>query len=181
MSALKKQIINEIIEREGGYVNDPSDSGGETMYGVTEAVARACGYDGPMKDFPRSMAFDIYAHRYWDVLKLDFVERRSALIAEELADTGVNMGTGRAGIFLQRCLNALNNCGKYYSDIKVDGQVGMKTIEAFYNFVDKRGDKATTILLRALNSLQGAFYIELVETREKDEKFLAGWLLNRVK
>ena len=181
MSELKKQIIDEIIEREGGYVNDPDDSGKETKYGITIDVARQAGYHGPMKDLPRDMAFDIYSHHYWDALKLDFIEQRSSLIAEELADTSVNMGVGRAGIFLQRTLNALNNRGEYYPDIKVDGQVGVKTIDAFYKFMDKRTNKASLILLRALNCLQGAFYIELTEKREKDEKFLAGWLLNRVK
>ena len=33
--------INELIEREGGYVNDPKDSGGETKFGITVATARA--------------------------------------------------------------------------------------------------------------------------------------------
>ena len=36
---LKEKIISEIIRIEGGYVNDPSDSGGETRYGITKAVA----------------------------------------------------------------------------------------------------------------------------------------------
>ena len=44
MSLLKDDTINHIIEIEGGYVNDPNDSGGETNYGVTEKVARDNGY-----------------------------------------------------------------------------------------------------------------------------------------
>ena len=50
---LKHKIINQIIEREGGYVDDISDSGGETKYGITEEVARRYGYDGKMIDLPR--------------------------------------------------------------------------------------------------------------------------------
>lgn len=180
-SSLKKQIIDEIIEREGGYVNDAADSGGETMFGITAAVARKYGYTGAMNQMPRKIAFDIYSSQYWDALRLDSVEQRSSLLAEELADTAVNIGAVRAGEFLQRCLNVLNNCGKDYPDLKIDGQVGAKTIENLYKFLEKRGAQGATILLRALNSLQGAFYIELCEKREKDEKFLAGWLLNRVK
>lgn len=38
---MKDKIINEIIRVEGGYVNDPRDSGGETNFGITVAVARA--------------------------------------------------------------------------------------------------------------------------------------------
>ena len=43
---MKDRIINAIIDREGGYVDEPDDSGGETNYGVTKAVARANGYRG---------------------------------------------------------------------------------------------------------------------------------------
>jgi len=35
-------------------------------------------------------------------------------------------------------------------------------------------------MVLALNCLQGAFYVELAEKREKDERFVYGWLLNRV-
>lgn len=180
-SALKKQIIDEIIAREGGYVNDPSDSGGETMFGITVAVARANGYTGQMRDMPRATAFNIYAAQYWDKLNLDQIEQRSAPIAEELADTAVNLGTGKAAEFFQRSLNALNNGGTLYPDLVVDRSVGGGTLRAFDAFMKGRGVHAAVIMLRALNSLQGAFYIDLAERRVKDEKFLAGWLLNRVK
>ena len=33
-------LINDLIEREGGYVNHPADKGGPTCFGITEAVAR---------------------------------------------------------------------------------------------------------------------------------------------
>ena len=180
MPHLKKKIIDEIIEIEGGYVNDPSDSGGETNWGITVAVARAYGYYGDMKDLPRETAFDIYADRYWDSLHLDEIAVRSKSIAEELADTGVNMGVYRAGVFLQTALNALNNQEKYYDDLTVDGRVGRITIAAFRRYLDVRGTRGEVVLHRALNCQQGAFYIELTKRREKDEKFLFGWLLNRV-
>ena len=173
--------FERLIGHEGGYVNDPSDSGGETNFGITVAVARANGYKGRMRDMHREVAFHIYAAEYWDKLNLDQIEQRSALIAEELADTAVNLGTGRAAEFLQRSLNALNNGGTIYPDMKVDRSVGQTTLKAFDAFMKNRGQQAAVIMLRALNSLQGAFYIELAEKRQKDEKFLAGWLLNRVK
>ena len=126
-NSLKNGTIKHIIDLEGGYGNDPGDSGGETNWGVTVRVAREYGYHGAMIDMPRSVAFDIYSEIYWDAINLDDVEDHSQIIAKELADTGVNMGTGRA-----------------------------------------------------LNCLQGAFYIELTERRQKDERFAYGWLLNRV-
>ena len=30
------EIIKTVIEHEGGYVNDPTDLGGETKYGITK-------------------------------------------------------------------------------------------------------------------------------------------------
>lgn len=179
-SALKKQVIDEIIAKEGGYSNDPADAGGETNFGVTAAVARAAGYNGPMRSMPRSVAFDIYARRYWDALNLDAVEQVSSLVAAELADTGVNMGVDRAAEFFQRSLNALNNGATLWADLKVDRRIGPGTVTAFKAFSAQRGANANKIMLRALNCLQGAFYIELAERRATDEKFLAGWLLNRV-
>lgn len=47
---IKAEIINEIINSEGGYVNDPSDSGGETKYGITFATARSCGITKQIED-----------------------------------------------------------------------------------------------------------------------------------
>lgn len=177
VAALKEKIIDEIIRVEGGYVNDPADSGGETNFGITEDVARANGYTGSMRDMPREVAFNIYAAKYWDKVKGDQLVELSELIAEEVVDTAVNMGTGRAGKFLQRALNVLNNRGQLYPDLVVDGGIGPATLSALGQYLGQRTEIA---LLRALNCLQGAYYIELAERREKDEAFVYGWLKNRV-
>ena len=50
------ELIEALIEREGGYVNHPNDRGGPTNYGITEAVARAHGFAGAMRSMPRSEA-----------------------------------------------------------------------------------------------------------------------------
>ena len=177
---LKTEIIDHIIDIEGGYVNDPSDSGGETNWGITVRVARRYGYTGSMRDMPRQVAFDIYAHRYWHSLELDQVAAMVPVIAGELVDTGINAGVGRAAEFLQRSLNALNNNGKLYPDLTVDMDVGPATIRALTAFLKHRGNDGVLVLMAALNALQGAFYIGLAERRPKDEKYLYGWLLNRV-
>lgn len=180
MTGLKTKTINQIIEIEGGYVDDPADSGGKTKYGITEAVARRYGYSGDMKDLPRDVAFTIYDYEFWRKLRLSEVENLSVSIAEELADTGVNQGIDRAAKFFQRALNVLNNRGQYFPDLKVDGIIGSRTLHAFSEYLGKRGTKGEVVMFRMLNSLQGAFYIELAERREKDEKFVFGWFLNRV-
>ena len=176
--ALKQWVIDQIIRVEGGYVNDPSDSGGETNFGITEAVARSYGYDGSMFDMPRSVAYDIYAAKYWDAVRGDDLVSLSHNVAEEVVDTAVNMGPGRAGKFLQRSLNALNNRGELFADLKVDGQIGNATLTALSRYIEHRDEQT---LVKMLNCLQGAFYVDLAERREKDEKFVYGWFKNRVK
>ena len=180
MSNLKQSVIDHIIRVEGGYVNDPSDSGGETNFGITKVVARSFGYDGPMIDLPRETAFDIYVAKYWDAVRGDDMVSLLHTVAEEVVDTAVNMGPGRAGKFLQRALNALNNRGALYQDLKVDGQIGNGTLTALSQYIEHRGESDKT-LVKMLNCLQGAFYVELAERREKDEKFIYGWFKNRVK
>lgn len=175
---MRDRIISHIIAVEGGYVNDPDDSGGETNFGITVAVARAAGYRGPMASMPRWVAFDIYAAKYWDKVQGDALVELSPLVAAEVVDTGVNMGTGRAGTFLQRCLNVLNNRGKLYPDLKPDGDIGPATLGALRSYLAVRDEET---LAKMLNCVQGAFYVELSERREKDEAFIYGWFRNRVK
>jgi lysozyme family protein len=178
ISTHKARIINEILRVEGGYVNDPSDSGGETNFGITVEVARANGYLGAIRDMPRKVAFDIYSAKYWDSVAGDELLALSPEIAEEVVDISVNMGPGRAGKFLQRALNVLNKSTELYDDLVVDWSVGPATIKALHKYLSVR---ECEVLVKALNCLQGAFYIELAERRAKDEKFIYGWLKNRVK
>ena len=58
-------LIDAVIDREGRYVNHPADRGGATCWGITEAVARAEGYAGAMRDLPRADAASIYRRLYW--------------------------------------------------------------------------------------------------------------------
>lgn len=175
MSKTTQAIIDEVIAAEGGYVNDPRDRGGETMYGITVAVARADGYAGAMRDLPRARAFDIYFRRYVKAPGFDKVVAINGEIGAEVVDTGVNMGPAVAGKFLQRALNAING-----ATLVVDGQIGPASIAALKAFVDRRGSNGVKALLAALNALQGTRYIELAEARTQNRAFVYGWLLNRV-
>ena len=177
MSDLKKKIIEEIMKAEGGYVDDPNDSGGETNYGITEAVARANGFSGDMHSLPPEVAFNIYSSKYWDSVCADDLLAVSEALASEVVDTAVNMGPGRAGKFLQRCLNSLNNRADLYGEVVVDGDIGPGTVAAVRCYAAARD---VSVMVKALNCLQGAFYIELAERREKDESFVYGWLRARV-
>lgn len=171
---IKDKIINNIIDIEGGFVNDSSDSGGATNFGITESVARDFGYVGNMRDLPRELAYRVYSARYWDAVKADNLLVISESLAEEIVDSAINMGTSRAGKFLQRSLNVLVNESK----LKIDGEIGRNTLDMLKTYSLFRD---INVLIKALNCLQGVFYIELAERREKDKKFIYGWIKNRIK
>ncbi len=175
-----KAIIDGVIAKEGGWVNDPRDLGGETNWGITIAVARANGWTLPMRDLPRSKAFDIYYSQYVLGPRFDRVAAVHAEVGAECIDTGVNMGPAWGGIFLQRSLNALNNQGQLYADIGVDGAVGPRTLGALTAYLRRRGAEGATVLIRAMNCLQGERYIDLAEKRPANEAFVYGWLRERV-
>jgi lysozyme family protein len=172
-------MLDTLIGKEGAYSNHPSDRGGETMWGITIAVARANGYAGPMRNMTRDQAKAIYRKKYWEAPGFDEVAKRSEAVAEELFDTGVNMGPSIPSGFLQRLLNGLNRQGKDYADIKVDNDVGPATLRALDALYAKRGKQASTVLVKGLNALQGERYVSLAEGRSANEDFLYGWLLNR--
>jgi lysozyme family protein len=173
-------LIEGVLGREGGYTNNPADPGGATMWGITERVARANGYTGPMNALPRETAKDIYFSQYVRKPGFAAVMAVSESIAEELVDTGVNMGPAIASIFLQKALNTFNNQGHDYPDVKVDGDVGPATISALKALLAKRGHDGETVMLRALNALQGEHYISIGANRPASELFEYGWFLNRI-
>lgn len=179
LMALFEDFFEDVVGVEGGFVDDKRDSGGATRYGITEAVARANGYNGPMSALPLSLAKNIYKGQYWDALSLDSLSNLCPDLCMKLADISVNMGTKQAGFFLQRLLNVFNDRGRLYPDIRADGVVGQSTIGTLRKFLSIRQD-GEMVLIRALNCMQGSFYISLAERREKDEAFIYGWLRNRI-
>lgn len=103
-----------LIGNEGGYVNNPKDPGGETMWGVTLRVARASGYEGAMKELPREVAERIAKKLYWDPLFLDQFDPR---VAFQILDTNYN--GGHPVLWMQGA-----------SGTKADGIMGPATIAA---------------------------------------------------
>lgn len=174
------QLIDSVIAREGGYVNNPNDRGGPTNWGVTQQVARAYGYRGDMKTLPRATAAAIYKERYWTAPKFDQIAAVFPQIAHELFDTGINMGPATAGKFVQRVLNVCNRGAVDYPDITADGIIGRMTIAAAEGLKAKRGIAAGDVLRAAVDGLQAARYVEIAEGNKSQETFAYGWLANRV-
>jgi lysozyme family protein len=166
---------------EGGFVDDPDDSGGKTRWGVTEALARRYGYTGDMRELPLERAEEIAKAEFWDPMDLDAIESLAgAEIAWEMLDAGYNMGARPVSRFLQRALNALNLREDLYEDLFVDGRIGPKTIDALDSYLEVRGrGEGLRVLWRCLDSQQAVYYLSLVERREKDERFFYGWIRAR--
>jgi len=177
MTTQRKNIIEQIIKVEGGYVNHPHDRGGATKYGITKKTALSFGYEGDMKNLKKETAIKIYEKSYWNVLKLNEIEFNFNMneLVETLMTIGVNQGTSQAGKYLQRCLNVLN---RNYKKINVDGAIGLKTITSLRHYVnDKKRDE--NVLVKAIKSLQTEFYIHLAETIPNQTTFVYGQIKNR--
>lgn len=173
-------MIDATIGHEGGYANHPDDRGGETMWGVTKWVARNNGYLGAMRLMPREEAARIYRHEYVIKPGFDVVAGIYPRVGAELFDTGVNMGPRWPSLWLQMCLNAFNNQGRDYPDIAEDGDLGPASMKSLRSFKAKRKAEGEEVLLKALNCLQGARYVDLARGRQRNESFIYGWIRTRV-
>ena len=173
-------MIDAVIDREGGFVDDPADRGGATRWGITQRVANANGYGGDMRAYPRAAAVDVYRKLYWHAPGYDQIATRAPALAADLFDTAINMGEAVATGFLQRALNALNRGGRDYPDRPVDGKVSVATLAALDAFLARRAPGGEAVLVKVIDALQGERYLALAEHRPADEAFLYGWLANRI-
>jgi lysozyme family protein len=89
------KIINFVLQEEGGYVNHPSDPGGETNYGISKRSHP----EVDIKNLTKVGAIDIYRKEYWNPAW----EELGFPLAACMMDTAVNMGPGRAKQFLDKC------------------------------------------------------------------------------
>jgi len=175
------EMIDGILDREGGFVDHPSDPGGATKYGITQKVARANGYKGSMRDLPKATARVIYRREYIEKPGFLGIAEIDPQVAEEVIDSGVNAGQARAGLWFQQALNVLNRRAADYPDVVEDGKVGPKTLSSFQALRRKRGTaKARQLMLKALNGLQFMHYYSLAKGGTKFEDFMVGWVDTRI-
>lgn len=156
------QLVPKILKWEGGYVNDPLDSGGSTNMGVTLATWKQVGYDKDgdkdidgqdvklltKEDFKRVLSI------YWNRWKADTINNQS--IANIVVDWV--WGSGKWGIVLpQRILG-----------VSDDGIVGPATIQALNAQNPK--ELFDKIYARRVGFLDG-----IVASNPSQGRFLRGW------
>lgn len=118
-----KIAFNRTNRFEGFYSNDPKDSGGETLYGISrlkgapfpefwklvDEYKKKSNFPNNMKSEPKFMRMieGWYKKNYWDTVRLD--EVRSQRIANQLYDISVNKGAGTAKRFAGQLVNVSTN------------------------------------------------------------------------
>ncbi len=102
-----------LLGNEGAYT---VDNGGPTMWGITQAVARANGYTGDMQALPQATAKQIARSAYWNPIHGDSLPD---LLAFQVFDAAYNSGVTPAALWLQQSLG-----------VKVDGNIGPLTLAA---------------------------------------------------
>jgi lysozyme family protein len=166
-----------VAQSEGGFIDHAADPGGATRYGITEDVARAWGYEGPMAKLPFAVAVAIW-NDYWDRVWGDSIGQVYPALATRVHDAAINAGVTRGPRWLQQCLNSLNRRGRDYADIGVDGRMGPRTMAALRAYADRRGGAGTEgeRRLYACHVVrQGDHYYDLGLGNSRFELFTNGW------
>ena len=145
------EIIEKVLKHEGGYVNDPTDLGGETKYGITKRFYP----DVDIKNLTEEQAKEIYKQDYWDKNRVESLPQELWYI---FFDMCINMGRGTAVKILQR---AANSKGR---NIEVDGGMGPATIGALEGVEVER-----------VRAYRVKYYSDLVTKRPEQDKFYFGW------
>ena len=161
----------ETLDFEGGKVNHKLDRGGQTYMGISrknwpywagwQIIDQ--GHEPPIE-----LIHDFYKLNFWDRISLGAIINQK--IANELFDTGVNMHPKVSINLLQKSLNLLNRNGKLYPEITADGILGSQTLKL------TNEHPYPDALLKLLNGLQLARYVEICEADPTQEEFLRGWL-----
>jgi lysozyme family protein len=169
-----QQAVELVLRHEGGFVDDPADSGGATNYGVSLRFLQSLGLDigdidcdgdideDDIRKLTRERAAEFYREHWWD--EYGYSRINDPAVATKVLDLSVNMGASQAHRVLQRALHAV---GHRYVD--VDGILGPQTLGA----VNKSNPES---LLAALKAEAAAHYRQLVSRNSKLAKFEQGWL-----
>lgn len=172
------RLAEDIIDREGGFVDDPDDPGGATNHGITIGTMRRIGADtngdgkidrNDVRNLRRRAARDILVEHYFRRPRIDMLP---PVLQPSVFDMQVNAGAQAVRI-LQRLLNEMGE------DLRVDGIVGPKTIAAA-----RRGAHAAPDhIADAYGIARRNYYYALADKRPASRKYVrrrdggkGGWI-----
>jgi lysozyme family protein len=172
---------------EGGYANNPSDSGEETWRGVSRAnwphwagwqIIDAVKAELGLGETPTRQQWGVLTHElakhpelqdlvksfytqpFWPEM---FEQLQSQAIASKLFDEGVNMGLAHGAMCLQ---NAITKAG---TPCVADGKFGQQTLDA------ANGYSEAALMPLFVEAIKDR-YLEIVKHTPSDAEFLPDWL-----
>ena len=150
-----EQCMGWLLEHEGGFINHPSDPGGETNFGVTRAVyEQYVGrqvMDGEMEGLTHDDVYPIYKENYWDAVRGDDLPSG---VDWSTFDWAVNSGKSRASKALQRIVG-----------VEADGGIGPMTLQAVAEVEPEE-------IIKQMHYVRDKFYRSL----DTFEVFGKGWV-----
>lgn len=152
------EILEDILRREGGFVNHPADKGGPTNFGITQETLstwRGCPVSvDDVKSLDKSEARLIYKAKYLDPFVFVTGPKLKALVV----DSAVNHGVSRATRWLQEALG-----------VEPDGIVGPLTEHAMIQ-------AQSTVVYRVLLRRRIVFYGTIIKNNPSQAVFAEGWM-----
>tara|TARA_R110002126_G_scaffold114999_1_gene253715 strand:+ start:2257 stop:2799 length:543 start_codon:yes stop_codon:yes gene_type:complete len=157
-----EKALKRILKHEGGYVNDPLDSGGMTNLGVTKRVwEEFVGHpvsEADMRALTPEKVGSMYKMKYWNSSYCEVLPKGLDYVVFDFA---VNAGTGRSVKTLQQAIGCV-----------ADGVIGPKTMAAI-------NDAEPKDLIAKFSDARADFYQGIVARKPDQTRFIKGWL-NRV-
>lgn len=165
---------------EGGWSDHPSDRGGKTKYGITEATWKKYQHRKrqtpiPIEDITQEHAKELLWYEYWCGPGIDKLDQASIpqVILSELFDASVLHGPNMAIEWLQASYNLLRRWD--VPALRRDGICGVKTRAAIITHCLRGNDYAYS-LLATMRYLRGDFMVSLSQRDETQKVFLNGWM-----
>lgn len=171
--------VTYVLQNEGGFVDDVSDEGGATNFGIslrflrslsTEQLASVCIYSQPDKLMIEHMTVNqaklIYRVCFYDNFDFDYLDNQ--LLINQVFDFSVTSGLAEAIKTLQR---AINVCA--HTDLVCDGIFG-ELSKSQYDIIYNAGRLG--MLIKDYQDARAYFYREIVQNNPSQAKFLDGWL-----
>ncbi len=161
-----RDIAQEIVAREGGFVNDPDDPGGATKYGVTVHTLRRLGldknHDGTInhrdvRALNQNEAVEIFLREYYKRPKINLLPD---CLQASVFDMSVNAGNNAVKI-LQRLLGQMGHT------MMVDGAIGPQTVTA----AKAAADVSEKHLADAYGIARRNYYFRLADLRPASRKY----------
>lgn len=189
-----EKFLDEILINEGTYVNDPSDKGGETYFGIARKIHPH--WEGwiiideikqnnsnwleilKSKNIPneklKKSLINFYKENFWNKIKGDKILEISEKIAFYIFDTAVNMGWKTAAKFLQSAINNIYEKHNKNKKIVVDGLIGNKTLSALKE-TSNLSECEYELLLEIIKE-RSIKYAKIVSHNPSQSKFIHGWI-----